>query len=298
MAQHNIIHGNPWMYWSWNQEKPLIARHKITAWELFGDQHYHLYVRYWFVDAMRGGCPEEIEKWRNLYKKMQLKRVGRVDIEWFSSLIQNFREQGFNSDHPIPVDSTAQILDGAHRAACSAVFGHMPEVEVFSQRSHSYNREWFRLNGFSDAELQDIDELRLFADKKLKSIDEDARVVFIWGYALDFWDEILQEIQAGWIQRATIKDFWDNIANIIAKTYEWDGMSWERILLKAKKISERDTKVGIIIARHTAEEILVIKRRIREALSPRIPDYFFDCIIHAVDETCNGHRIVREIAPL
>ncbi len=67
----------------------------------------------------------------------------------------------------------------------------MPEVEVFSNGSHSYDRNWFALNSFSEEELDFIDQFKAVADRRLKLVDEDSRVVFIWGYALDFWDEIL-----------------------------------------------------------------------------------------------------------
>ena len=69
-----------------------------------------------------GKSPADIEKWKALYEKMQLRRAGRVDTGAFMDLIRKFGEHGFDANFPIPIDRSSQILDGAHRAACSAAF--------------------------------------------------------------------------------------------------------------------------------------------------------------------------------
>jgi hypothetical protein len=72
--------------------------------------------------------------------------------------------------------------------------------------------------------------------------------------------------------------------NFVLKSYEGDGMSSERIINKSIRLSKMSTKVGIFALHdmHT-EELRSLKEIIRVEIAPKMPDYFFDSIIHIID---------------
>lgn len=92
-----------------------------------------------------------------------------------------------------------------------------------------------------------------------------------------------------------MRDFWGTVEKVIKKAYENDWLPQDYINEKSKELTKRDSRVWIILTQQDQESISVIKKRIREEIKDKIPDYFFDCIIHAVDDQKNWQNIFRDI---
>lgn len=98
-----------------------------------------------------------------LYLKGQELRLSeKANLKKFDSdlrqLVSSFQKEGFNENYPIITNQQNQVRDGAHRLACSLVFGL---EKIKTKRSDSfkvdYSRKWFRDN-FSTLEYNQIEE--------------------------------------------------------------------------------------------------------------------------------------------
>lgn len=97
----------------------------------------------------------------DLYSKMQFTRVNQISHiprnmsdhkDEFITLINNFKNEGYNLDYPILVDRDLYIIDGAHRMACSLFF-EISNIPIYTDSKfidfipNEYTKEWFLKNG-------------------------------------------------------------------------------------------------------------------------------------------------------
>lgn len=125
------------------------------------DFSYDIYFRMAVIDNYLHDNKKNI--W-DLYNKMQLTRCGQIKEipdnmrnhkDEFIELINNFKENGFSDKYPLSINKNYQVIDGAHRIACSLYFG-IDDVYVVAPREfydvepRSYDKQWFIDNGLDE----------------------------------------------------------------------------------------------------------------------------------------------------
>ncbi|MFH1866979.1 MAG: hypothetical protein ABIJ81_02760 [Patescibacteria group bacterium] len=282
--------------WVPRENEPQISReHTCTVGELLSDSHYDVFVKYGYARKIASGVlDEEYNFWTDFYDKMQIKRAGFSHREGFDKMIQEFAQNGFDPAHPIPIDENYNFFDGSHRVACAALFDARPKVAIYKASAHSYDRQWFQDNNFTNEQLERVDEIKKQLFDKYQAEKTDEQVAIVWGAALDHWEPIIQSIQSGELRRAFIKDFKGDIKKFIIDSYEIDGMAPERIVSKADKLSAVDSQVGIIVVNTPFSSVDVLKHDIRSKVMPNMKDYFFDNIIHVIDNKSIGKKLLTK----
>jgi hypothetical protein len=288
--------GSTWL--AGESESVTHEEHVTTVGDVISDQHFDVFIKYGYAEALvNGQMDEEYAFWRELYERMQRERTGADPrTSQFDKLIKNIESSRdpLDKNLVIPVDKNYEILDGSHRLACVALFGKMPRVKVYSQPSHMYNRQWFEANGFPAEGLVQADRVRAQLHQKYSEIAPNSRLAIIWGIAIEYWDDIIAHLGEIGIRRAFMKDFESQIEQFIIDSYEQDGMSDDRIRDKARKLSEKSSVVGLAVVNKSEEDVLRVKKNIRDRLGPKIEGYFFDCIIHVIDDKQLGMELFRK----
>jgi hypothetical protein len=78
-----------------------------------------------------------------------------------ANLLASMSSNGYDKNHPIPVDPDNELLGGAHRLACALVLG-IESVPI--ERKHwkvwapAWNEQWFKDNGMDEADLTRLRE--------------------------------------------------------------------------------------------------------------------------------------------
>lgn len=274
------------------QDKILFESHTCSVGDLLSDNHFDVFVRYGYAESFLGfsdSTPHDF--WARLYDKMQEKRVGFTNRHAFDVLITSFQQLGFDTKHPISVDQNYELLDGSHRLACAALFDAQPRVVVHTTQSHSYDKSWFN-DKYTAEEIKKIEEVRERLYARYKELGKNYHVGVVWGTALEYWEEIIGMFDKHGIKRAFLKEFGPNIDDFIQKTYAGDGMPAERIASKAQKLSSYSTKAGILVLDEN-QNIADLKKNVRSLISPKMRDYFFDSIIHIIDDPVEADKIIN-----
>ncbi len=135
------------------------------------DEHVDIMVKYLYVKAYVE--KENYDKYKKMYKKMQLKRVGYLDIDSFNIIIESFMKNGYLKEFPIPINKKGKILNGSHRLSCCLYFNINPYVVEFDEEDHTYDLEWFKNNDFSLEEINEIISVKngLYIQYSEKKVD-------------------------------------------------------------------------------------------------------------------------------
>lgn len=291
---HQFNENGPGSVWLPSPESRIVhPEHSTVVGELLSDDHFDVYVRFGYANAVtKGSTDEELTFWKNLYEKMQMRRVGITRTKQFDMLIADFERKGDSSTSPIPVDERYGLLDGSHRVALSAVFDTRPIVTVYNTPSHSYDEKWFTENGFAAEEIQEIQSVRNELQAKHAMSKPDTSIAIVWGVALEYWEEIIHTLTAKQLRRAFIKDFKDKIEEFILDSYHNDGMKQDRIKDKSERLSAASSKVGILAIEDSFENVTAFKKTIRDRISKKMDNYFFDNVIHIVDDQAEGRALL------
>ena len=225
---------------------------------------------------------------------MMLRRVGFYDIDAFKKLISSFYRNGFDELFPIPVDRNYQILDGSHRAACSLALKINPYVEVYNCESSDYPRDWFNNNGFNEKDLKKADDLFKIL-KHPNNENNTFSTALIWPPAIPFWNDILLKLSNYRLHRAFIKDFSQGTDKVIVASYAGDGMEQQRIIDKSQRLSLVGSKIGFVQFKASHDDLKTLKNTIREDISPKVENYFFDSIIHIIDNKKIGMKLIKAL---
>ena len=128
------------------------------------DEHLDIFVRYLYIKSYLEN--NNYKKYKDLYEKMQIKRIGTCNCENFNNLIKSFEEKGFKKEYPIPINKNSKMLNGSHRLACCLYFNINPYVVIFDEKDHDYGIKWFKENGFTKQEIKDILETKKQLEKQ------------------------------------------------------------------------------------------------------------------------------------
>ena len=285
---------SPGSVWSPEGKERVFESHTCMIGDLISDAHYDVFVKYGYANSLINGKDEEYLFWSKLYDKMQTLRTGNSRREQFDLIIRVFQRNGFDEKFPIPVNEHYDILDGSHRLACAALLEKNPKVEIYKYPSHSYSMDWFKEVGFVEEELSAVNEIKEKLYSKYRQSESGYYVGIIWGIALNHWEEILHLLKNVNLKRAFIKDFGNNMEGFIHQGYLDDGMSSENIVKKAQRLSKFSTKAGLIAIDSGHESIISVKKNIRKEISKIMDDYFYDCIIHIIDDKDDSKKILSQ----
>ena len=263
----------------------LIPKHRISIDNLFSSNQYHLFVKCGYARAFVER-DETLPFWGYLYDKMQVARIGESRRKRFDAMLLSCGRIDFLFRNPIPVDDNYEILDGSHRVALAYAYNYAPYVVVYDNHSHSYDRNWFEKNGFIKDELFIVDKIRDDICSRV-FVDDDSCLCVVWGCAFDFWEEIFSKIGVG---HGMITAFWVEfkdqykMRSFVEESYLGDGMPVTRIRDKSARLAVMSTKAGIFaLGKTPLEEVHSFKLSVRQEISPRMANYFFDSIIHIID---------------
>ncbi len=255
---------------------------------------YDVVIRYMAISSFLNGEDRGV----SLYKKMQTCRASSIyKNPWkeFQELIINFKENGFDLNEPILVNSDLHIVDGSHRLACALYFQE-PFVPVRINKKLSFalfGLNWFESFGFTNTELKLIEKQRL-------SIFDEQNIFFevvLWPTVLDYFDEIEEFISKRYkiiasVDYKAISDF----DTYIKALYKIDDIKQWKVDLKIEAMSAypkdiRVIKIEILEPNYRYKDnnrlisIVVeeLKQEIRNKYKSKVKNYFHDIIIHIGD---------------
>lgn len=169
----------------------------------------------------------------------------------FKNLVLNMKERGFNDEFPIPVNSSKNILDGAHRIAASMALGldNIPTRENSDARFWGWDFKWFCDNGFTLEDKQRI--LKSFIDLH----PQNSAIFLLYHPLMEHYDNIRKIIDSEL-----------DIVGEIELDFEKDFIAFENILydiydtnrLDKDKFSTITEKINILKTTHLSFKVIVV----------------------------------------
>ena len=241
----------------------------------------------------------------SLYNKMQEKRKGsRFSNPWkfFKKLIVNIEREGLEHDQPILVNQDLHIVDGAHRLACALYFKE-PFISVKINKGFlpsPFSLEWFRINGFTEKELDLIEnrKLDLFLSNHLYF------EIVLWPPVFDFFDDIERLISKEYsiIEKndySNMKNFNEYVRNL----YKIDDIKRWKVDIKINYMNTYAKNIRVIKinipepdfrkksnGKYISRRVEDLKYKIRKEYSKKIDNYFYDVIVHIGDNYIHSSK--------
>lgn len=242
-----------------------------------------------------------------IYRRMQIARIGSDTSGRFEALMSSISEKGYLVDrYPILLSSRGDLLDGSHRLAIAVADGVERVPVAFNKYRNGvrpYGRDWFEERDFDTKILSDLD---LALSDVLMSTGA-AFQLLIWPPAQEFSDNIISVIEKrysvlGVKHQISISDFPDFVRAVYAKD---DIESWKiaKKLFHMKGYSPIVTAVAFLIddpryrckmrtGSFLSGEVAELKAEIRSQYSHRIPNHFHDIMVHVGDNPeMNRHTL-------
>lgn len=256
-----------------------------------------------------------------LYRKMQLKRVGEDWNERFVNLIRSF-EKGIDMDSWIKTDLSYSIHDGAHRVALALYHDYEDiPVKVFNvniQRRY-YGIDWFRENDFSESEIAIIKgKLEEWLSKCRKPY-----YCILWTPARYQFNNIincLEKVEEGVhiINMEKVSLTSEDLKKFIYDIYETDDIMKYKLDLKyqhmmlsleADNYSEQLFEICVIELKFDnpdfrlkplsglpqSKATMRVKKKIRDLFKDKITDYYYDIIMHLTDNQIQNDDVKKII---
>lgn len=254
-------------------------------------------VRYLAIDNYYGKNEYGFE----LYKKMQGKRIKQEYVEEsvnkFVKLIASFEAGGYKENSLITVDKDLSLFDGSHRLALALWHGiEKINCKVYNEKVNvTYGVEWFIENDFS------IEEIKIIMEKADELLAECRKGIFmiLWPPVSAYFDEITDKISMLCNVYGVEDKIYDDVIfeKIVNGVYHIDDVEKWKIEKKLGYMREYDKKVRIAYFcpdyPHFRRKGLnkksliiqgeVIKAIIRGCYKDKVPEYFYDIIIHTAD---------------
>jgi beta-phosphoglucomutase-like phosphatase (HAD superfamily) len=272
----------------------ILQPHKCFVGELLSNRHYHVFIKYAYARTFLENN-SNLGYWQDMYSNMQLRKGRQPDLRQYNSLIVNMKNNGFDSQFPIPIDRNYDILDGSHRLAICLALEYMPFVQMYSKMSKCYEKD--RFNYYSDEDILNIDKIRDELFCKFKYPTDKGSLMTVWGTGLPVWNGILDFIGKDKIKRAFIRNFVpEEYATFIAAMYSVDGISLSSLLRKSWTLTKFEPAAGIVVINeYDDHEISHLKTIIREKFIGNINEYHYDSIIHSIENKREIQGILRKI---
>lgn len=173
-------------------------------------------------------------------------------IEYFNDMIEDFKENGFNSNISIiPIGKNYELLDGSHRTACAIYFNEKVKVIRFPNLSVDYGFKFFKRRLLDDFYLD-------FIAKEFAALNNSIYILFAWpkivkSKNIKAIDEILNKNHCEVIYRKKLKFNRNEFRNLIFQMYKdepWIGHArnnFEGINLKAELCYSKTGLVEVYI---------------------------------------------------
>lgn len=252
-----------------------------------------------------------------LYRKMQMKRVGEDWTERFVKLIQSF-ENGIDMESWVKTDLHYSIHDGAHRLALALFHGYEDiPVRVFNvevQRRY-YGINWFRENDFSEKEIS------LIMSKLNELLHKCRKPYFciLWSPArLQFANiaNCVEDIEEGIhiVDQFGMKFTRETLKKFIYDVYETDDimkykldLKYQHMMMSMEADNYNENLYGIHVIKlqidapdfrlkplsglPQSRTTMRIKKKIREMFKEKVTDYYYDIIMHLTDNQLQNNAV-------
>lgn len=295
-----------WKYRTVNSEKTKLVDLPL----IFNWKHFDIFVRYLYVKAYVENI--EYDKYKELYEKMQIKRIGKCDIVAFNKLIDSFKENGYLSQFPIPVTDKMELLNGSHRLACCLYFKINPYVEIIDAPAHDYPLNWFRENDFSDKEISELIKTGVSLKEQLCQIyDENNFIGIIWNVSQEFYEQIFTKISLCnsivWVQKYQLGD---RYTEFVKDIYKFDGIADWKIDRKIEFMCKNPCRNVIVFSinipnvkykfdenkdKAVCLQVEVLKSQIRSAYKDKVTPYVFDIVFHMADDDVENYYLNKSL---
>lgn len=254
-----------------------------------------------------------------LYNKMQKLRIGEDWDNRFLSLIKSF-EKGFDKNSLLETDLNYDLHDGSHRLAL-AIYHDLDEVPTRIYNTYvprrKYDINWFRQNGFTEEEINIIeDKLKFLFNKCTKPY-----YCLLWSPARNYFDEIEREIKlvepgidvissedlsvpnykfknfiydvysTDDIQKNKLDLKYDHMINSLKK----DNYNLNNYNIKVLKmlLDKPDFRLKPLSGLPQSKKTMRIKKKIRGDYSNLITDYYYDIIMHITDNEKQNSEVAK-----
>lgn len=232
---------------------------------------------------------------------MQGKRIKQEYVEEsvdkFIKLIVSFEEGGYKEESLITVDKDFSLFDGSHRVALALWHGiEKINCKVYNEKVDvAYGVEWFVENDFT------VEEMKIITEKadELRTKCQDGIFMILWPPVSAYFDEIIDKISVLCNVYGVEDKTYDDVIfeKIASGVYHIDDIEKWKIDKKLEHMNQYDKKVRIgyfcpdyphfrrkgLNKKSLIIQGEVIKKVIRECYKDKIPDYFYDIIIHTAD---------------
>ena len=232
---------------------------------------------------------------KNLDFNKILKIIKNEKLNDFLNLIDSFKNNGFRSRYPIIISTNGLILDGSKRMACALYFD-IPEVPIIIQKSNkkiTFHRKWIKEN-FGKKDFSKLESIRddLFMKRGLWSW------VMLWAPAKPWFDKIQQDLSRfGTIKLQKTIHLGKSLPDFMRKMYSMDDIQKWKIELKINAMQDFEPTARVIAMEfisdkyrikkdapgHQSEIAVHLKKLIRRKYGIKVPNYFYDIIIHIGD---------------
>lgn len=250
--------------------------------------------------------------WENLYINMQIKRVGKANLDAFHNLINSFVSIGYDFDSNISCNKYKLLDDGSHRLASCLFFNQKYLSLKLTERNHMiryYGIEWFKEVGFSQDDINNIEQSKedLFYKKGVYF------PAVIWNPMEKYFNEVEEYI--GTIKECKIKkslvmsfEDIDKFKKFTFDVYTSDDIADWKVERKFDMFVKYNPIVKIIwieipfpkyrkkdLNNHDiSTEVERIKKMVRTKFRGLIKGYFPDVIIH-IGDNFQHNRVINNV---
>jgi len=235
-----------------------------------------------------------------LYNKMQTTRMGdkgMAALDHFKQLIKNIQSLGYSDSSFITINRKGYLKDGSHRLAYAIYSGktNLPALFVEDEYSVDYSINWFKENNFSKEDIRNIEN----GFQRIKEKLEVSFPIILWGSVADHFDEITERLQKKFTVFKSLDINFkskESYFNTIKSIYSVDSISDWKVEKKISYLKEYPTKARIISVdvpnpdyrykgngRVISRTMEIEKKSIREVYKDKVPQYFYDIIVHIGD---------------
>ena len=271
---------------------------------------YDTIVRYKFIEEYLTN--NKSTYWKDIYIKMQTKRIGTFNLDAFYNLINSFISIGYDFDSNISCNKNKLLDDGSHRLALSLYFNNRYLSLKLTDREYLiryYGIEWFKEVGFNEEEINNIEiaKDKLFYEKGIYF------PAVIWSPIQDYFNDVEDYISK--IEECKIISSLDINFNDLAEfkqftsdVYKSDDIADWKVDYKFKMFVNYRPVVRIIYIEipfpkyrkkdmnnhDISTEVERIKKLVRDEFKDKIEGYFPDVIIH-IGDNFEHNRVINKV---